>query len=116
MKLEISDCGNLLGLTNTDGLGLTVASILKNGCSDPERVARLFQKAEKTLDELKHCHEFIEAGDADCLGPNSINGLTRRDIINYIENGDKEEMVTLKMSRKTAEEINLMKFEVKEVR
>ena len=74
---------------------------------DPARTTRMIEKMEEAIIELKHVNTFIEGGHANCLSRNGDNAKRRQSILDYIENGEEEEMVTLKMSRKTAEEINL---------
>ncbi len=77
---------------------------------DVARLARLFQSAEELL-------EFAEDWNNDggsCARNYSKWVVELPNLISYVKNGDKDDMVTLRMSRESAEKANFLKFEVKD--
>lgn len=79
---------------------------------DAERTCRTIEKMEEMFELLGDYgyaenpisrEEFNEKWDCRARG---------QKLFDYIKHGDKEEMVILRMSRKSAEEANFLKFEV----
>ncbi len=90
--------------------GEAVAEIWDDaGSYDPALLARLFQSAEELL-------EYMESnvGEGDMSNHHQGNDKSKKKLISYIKTGDKDDMVTLRMSRTTAESEKLERFIIKE--
>ena len=95
--------------------GEAVAEIWDDaGSYDPARIARLFQSAEELLEFAEDSRTIDDGGLVVHKFVDKWTPRKRRGLVNYVKTGDKDDMVTLRMPRKYAEKVSLLKFEVRE--
>ena len=97
-------------LMSDDGVtGSSTGCLYRTNGRDNAYVARLFQSAEELLEYVEYA---LRERLFDDGYPYTRESLKKT--VAYIKTGDKDDMVTLRMSRESAGKINLLKFEVKE--